>query len=594
MRYPEEVIEEVRQKSDILDVVGSYVKLKKKGTAYFGLCPFHNEKSPSFSVSPEKQMYYCFGCGAGGNVFTFVMQYENFSFTEALEHLAAQAGVELPRQEEEGQRAARDRKQALLDMYRLAAGAYYKQLHSPAGEKGMAYLSGRGLTQETIRSFGLGYAPAGGVGLYKLLREKGYTDEQIKESGLVTLSEKGTFDKFWNRVMFPIPDVHNKVIAFGGRVMGEGEPKYLNSPETLIFEKSRNLYGLHVARQSRVPYMLICEGYMDVIALHQAGFTNAVAALGTAFTLQHGLLLKRYVKEVILTFDSDGAGIKAALRAIPILKEGGLEIKVLSLSPYKDPDEFLKNESQEAFKERIEQAENSFLFEVRVASGQYDMQDPAQKTGFYREIAKKLLQFPDELERNTYMEAVCSAYRIDYGSMKKMVAGEGNRSFSGQYSRPKSTRNASRSRGSEGANGVEQLLLTWMAEEPRIYPAISHLIQPESFSDPVYREVARLLMEQLEKGQPDPGAIIQHFVEEEDAYSRAAAAFSGKVKGEDGEMLAVSAIAPEDKQRVLRETVLRVRRSALEAQSRTVTDMAQLQQIILQIKNLENEKIVLD
>ena len=344
MYFSDEFIEEVRQKNDIVDVISGYVKLQKKGSSYFGLCPFHNEKSPSFSVSRQKQMFYCFGCSAGGNVITFIMEYENFTFVEAIRFLAERVGMEVPQMEySKEEKAKADLKTTLLEINKLAAKYFYAQLKTEQASHAHSYLVKRGLTEETITSFGLGYSNKFSNDLYKYLKTKGYSDELLVKAGLITASEKGVYDKFWNRVMFPIMDVNNRVIGFGGRVMGEGEPKYLNSPETPIFDKSRNLYGLNRARTTRKNYFLICEGYMDVIALHQAGFNNAVASLGTAFTSGHASLIKRYVNEAYLTFDSDEAGTKAALRAIPILRECGITARVIRMNPYKDPDEFIKN-----------------------------------------------------------------------------------------------------------------------------------------------------------------------------------------------------------------------------------------------------------
>ena len=410
-------------KNDIVDVVSGYVKIQKKGSSYFGLCPFHNEKSPSFSVSPGKQMYYCFGCGAGGNVFSFVMQYENFTFPEAVKMLAERAGVNLPEVEyTEEMRRKEDRRSRLLEINKLAATYFFYQLRSERGKVGLEYLKKRELSDETIRHWGLGFSNVTSNDLVKYLKSKGYDDQIIQEAGLASFDERyGLHDKFWNRVMFPIMDVHNRVIGFGGRVMGDGEPKYLNSPETPIFEKNRNLYGMHVAKRNRKPYFLICEGYMDVISLHQAGFTNAVASLGTAFTVQHGLLLKRYTKEVVLTFDSDGAGIKAALRAIPIIKEAGLSARVLTMKPYKDPDEFIKNMGAEAYQKRIDEAIPSFMFEIQVLRDGYDFSDPSKKTEFFEEAANKLRTFEDVLERNNYIEAVSRTYGIDYQILKQKV-----------------------------------------------------------------------------------------------------------------------------------------------------------------------------
>ena len=368
MYYSEELIEEVRSRNDIVDVISGYVRLQKKGSSYFGLCPFHNEKSPSFSVSRQKQMYYCFGCGAGGNVFTFLMEYENFSFVEAMKYLADRAGIELPEQEYSKEAKERaDLKATILEMNRLAAKYFYVQLKNERGFHAYRYLKDRQLSDEMILAFGLGYSNPYSDDLYKYLRGKGYSEELIRKAGLINTDERqGVYDKFWNRVMFPIMDVNNRVIGFGGRVMGDGKPKYLNSPETVVFDKSRNLYGLNRARTSRKPYFLLCEGYMDVISLHQAGFTNAVASLGTALTAGHASLIKRYVKEVYLTYDSDEAGTRAALRAVPILREAGISAKVVRMDPYKDPDEFIKALGGEEFQKRLDHAENSFMFEIRI------------------------------------------------------------------------------------------------------------------------------------------------------------------------------------------------------------------------------------
>ena len=393
MYYSDELVEEVRGRNDIVDVISGYVKLQRKGSSYFGLCPFHNEKSPSFSVSPGKQMYYCFGCGAGGNVFTFLMEYENYTFPEAMKALAERAGVALPEHEySQEEKKQQDLRLRLLELNKMAAKYFYYQLRTESGKQAMAYLKNRQLSDETIKSFGLGFANKYSNDLYQYMKKQGVSDELLRESGLMNVDEKrGMYDKFWNRVIFPIMDVNSRVIGFGGRVMGDGKPKYLNSPETKIFDKSRNLYGLNVARTARKKNMLVCEGYMDVISLHQAGFKNAVASLGTALTTQHAALLKRYTDEVILTYDSDEAGTRAALRAIPIVKAAGLSAKVLHMQPYKDPDEFIKALGAEVFQKRIDEAENSFLFEVSMLEREYDMRDPEGKTGFFNAVAAKLV-----------------------------------------------------------------------------------------------------------------------------------------------------------------------------------------------------------
>ena len=570
--YPEEVIDEVIRRNDIVDVISGYVKLQKKGSSYFGLCPFHNEKSPSFSVSSAKQMYYCFGCGAGGNVITFMMEYENFTFKEALQYLADRAGVELPKEEYSKEAKEQfDLKAKLLEIHKVAATYFFYQLKTPNGNKAYEYLKNRGLTDDTIKSFGLGYATQYPNDLYQYLKKRGYSDDILKESGLVKIEEKGSFDKFWNRVIFPIMDVNNRVIGFGGRVMGDGTPKYLNSPETKIFDKSRNLYGLNVAKRSRKPYFLICEGYMDVISLHQAGFTNAVASLGTAFTLQHASIIKRYTTDVVLTYDSDNAGIKAALRAIPILKDAGISSRVLNMKPYKDPDEFIKNLGADEFNKRIDEASNSFMFEVAVMSMEYDMSDPEKKTKFFNEAAKKLLEFSEELERNNYIEAVSKAYDISFDSMKKYVNNMGSRFGVGTTAeRPKSLMQSKKDKES-GIKQSQKLLITWICEEPEVFSKISDIITPEDFTEPLYKEIAKILFEQARNNEINPAAILNHFINNEEEYKEAASVFHVKLK---------ELTTNEDKAKAFSDTVYRIKKNSLDYASRNVSDIHELQKII--------------
>lgn len=571
MYYSDEVIDEVCMRNDIIDVISSHVRLQRKGSSYFGLCPFHNEKSPSFSVSPDKQMYYCFGCGAGGNVIRFVMDYENYSFQEALQFLAERAGITLPTQESAGQsRQQADLKAQLLAVHKDAARYFYFQLRNENGKRGYDYLRRRGLQDSTIQSFGLGFANPYQNDLYQYLRrKKNYSDEILKESGLVRLDERGAYDKFWNRVMFPIMDINSKVIGFGGRVLGDGEPKYLNSPETKIFDKSSNLYGLNVARRSRAGYLLVCEGYMDVIAMHQAGFTNAVAALGTAFTQRHGTILKRYAQEAILTFDSDAAGVKAALRAIPILKESGLSIRVLDLKPYKDPDEFIKNLGREAFEERIHTAVNGFLFEIAVLRQGYDMGNPEQKTQFFQETAKKLVEFSDEIERNNYIEAVSREYGIDYAVLKRKVNQMGASKGFGEaiIYRPKV---ASGKAKRDGAVEAQKLLLTWICENPSVYDKIQSIITEEDFTIPLYQKIAAKLFRQAQKNKVNPAQIMNDFLGDEEEYKKAAEVFHSRLPVK---------MTREEQNRAFRETVVRVKQNSLECQAAQAQDIALLQQI---------------
>lgn len=582
MYYSEDLVEEVRSKNDIVDVISGYVRLQKKGSSYFGLCPFHNEKSPSFSVSRDKQMFYCFGCGKGGNVFTFLMDYENFSFPEALKVLADRAGVELPQMDysREAKEKA-DLRASLLEINKEAAKYFYVQLKSPQGERAHRYLTDRKLSEETITAFGLGYSNKYSDDLYRYLREKGYAEDLIRQAGLISTDEKqGVYDKFWNRVMFPIMDINSRVIGFGGRVMGDAKPKYLNSPETPIFDKSRNLYGLNRARTSRKPYFLVCEGYMDVIALHQAGFTNAVASLGTALTSGHASLIKRYVNEVYLTYDSDEAGTKAALRAVPILKEAGITARVIRMEPYKDPDEFIKNRGAEAFEERIGKARNGFLFSLEILQKDYDMNTPEGKTEFFREVARRLVDFEDELERNNYIEAVAGEYKISADSLVKLVKKTAIRAGMARPAiRPKTTTQKEKQK-EDGVKKSQKLLLTWMIEEERLFRTIRKYIRPEDFSEEMYRTVASLLYEQYEQGAVNPAKIISHFTEEEE-HREVASLFHTKLQ---------ELRTDKELEKALQETIVKVKTAALEQELDYLepTDMEGLQRVMREKKSLQN------
>ena len=571
MYYSDEILEEVRSRSDIVDVIGSYVKLKRSGGTYFGLCPFHNEKTPSFSVTPRKQMFYCFGCHKGGSVITFVELYENFSFQEAVRFLAQRAGIELPAEEETPQqKQAQDLRTQLLKVNKLAGTYYYYNLRSPAGDQGMQYLKGRGLSDEMLHNFGLGYAGKYSDGLYQYLKKHEISDEILKKSGLMNVDEKrGMTDRFWNRVMFPIMDVKNRIIGFGGRVMGDGKPKYLNSPENELFNKRRNLYGLQIARRSRREYLILCEGYMDVIALHQAGFDNAVASLGTALTEEHAALLGRYTQQVFLSYDSDDAGVDAALRAIPMLKDNGIDVRVLHLSPYKDPDELIRAEGTEAFEERIRQAQNSFLFEVESLKRRFRMDDPDSKTRFQQQVAAKIAGYELEAQRENYIEAAAAECGIGYDALRQMV----NSYLKGgvPVKPPAKTFRAQQTKAGrdEGLLSAQRMLLGALTQYPSFYPVLKRYISPGDFEDPFCREFAGLLYGQLEEGQISEAALIDHFTDPED-QARAAQLFS----------MELAYGASQDLTKALRESMLKVADAAFaRSVSENLTGQAGLDQI---------------
>ena len=586
MRYSDDIIEEVRQKNDIVDVVSQYVKLTRKGSSYFGLCPFHNEKTPSFSVTPGKQMYYCFGCGAGGNVFNFIMEYENYTFGEALKHLADRAGVELPKIEysREVREKAQERAE-LLEINKQAAQYFYYQLRTEKGAQGYQYLTGRGLSEETMRKFGLGYSDKFGGGLYQFLKSKGYGDDRLRESGLFNVDERhGMYDKFWNRVIFPIMDVNNRVIGFGGRVMGDGKPKYLNSPETKIFDKSRNLYGLNVARTTRRKYLILCEGYMDVISMHQAGFTNAVASLGTALTSGHASLLKRYTQEVLLLYDSDEAGVRAALRAIPILREAGVNSRVVNLRPYKDPDEFIKNLGAEAFEERLEQASDSFMFRVSIAESEFPMEEPQGQNRFFERCAEMLLELKDELERNLYIEAIVKKYRGQYGiSVEDLRKRVNTLALKGtpaerRIQPKKSQEGAPKKKKDSASDQAQKLMLTWIVTYPKIFDKVAQYLTPEDFVVPLYREVAQMLFSQREEGEVNPARLLNSFTDSEE-QREVASLFNATIHLE----------TPKEQDQAFADTLLRIKTESLAERNRNwnPTDVAGLQEIIKAKKELE-------
>ena len=580
MFYPEELVEEIRMKNDIVDVISGYVKLQKKGSNHWGCCPFHNEKTPSFSVSQQKQMYHCFGCGVSGNVYTFVMKYENFTFPEAVKALADRAGVQLPEAEESAEMKKKAGKRArLLEVNKEAAKFFYYQLRSPHGETGQQYLKKRQLSDETMHRFGLGYAGKNGALLVEYLRKKGFEDGLIKEAGLANFTERSGFlSQFWNRVMFPIQDINHRVIGFGGRVMGDGEPKYLNSPETPVFDKRRNLYGLNFARTARSGNIILCEGYMDVIALHQAGFTQAVASLGTAFTPEQAKLLHRYTDNVLLAYDSDGAGVKAALRGVGILRDEGLTGKVINMKPYKDPDEFIKNLGCEAFQERINQAENSFFFEIRILEGNYDLNDPEDKTKCHREIAKKLCEFKEDVERENYLQAVADKYHIGFENLRKLVMSYASQTgLVRPVERPRSGVQQ-KNHPEENAKKSQRLLITWISDNPAIYQKIKDYISAADFTEDLYKKVAGRLFEDLEKGNFNPAGIISMF-EDEEEQREAASLFHTNLP----ELTTV-----QEREKAFHDILLAVKKNSYEYYTaRMGTDVNSTEQVIKGKKALE-------
>ena len=565
VRYSDEIIEEVRAGNDIVDIISGYVKLTRRGSRYFGLCPFHNEKSPSFSVSQDRQMYYCFGCHAGGSVFTFLMQYENYSFQEAVKYLAERSGVKLPEMEyTQEMREKADRKAQLLEINKEAAKYYYMKLRQPQGAAGMNYLRGRALSDETMKNFGLGFADKYSSELYRYMHAKGYSDQILSESGLFHMDERqGARDKFWNRVMFPIMDINNRVIGFGGRVMGDGKPKYLNSPETAIFEKSRNLYGLNIARRTRQNYLILCEGYMDVIAMHQAGFTNAVASLGTSLTSGHCSLLKRFKDRVLLIYDSDDAGVNAALRAIPMLRDSGIDARIVNLKPHKDPDEFIKAEGKDAFEERLRQAENSFMFEVRMMERNFDMADPQGKSDFLHAVAEHFMVLEDEIAIENYTDEVARHYMFPKETLQKAIRRAAmKKAGTKEVPEAKSSRSVRRQKD-KGDEKAQKLMMTWLANYPALIDELHDYLHTEDFTDDLTRQVAEMVFAQYRAaGKVSPASILNHFQDEEE-QKKIAEMFNTELNLD----------SDADKQKALQDVLLRLKQSTLDVHLKEALDI---------------------
>ena len=420
MPLPERFLDELLARTDIVDLVSESVRLTKKGNSYWGCCPFHSEKTPSFHVVPDRQMYKCFGCGKGGGAINFVMELENLPFKDAVAVLAQRAGMPVP--EFGSSPGARERREKILTINRQAARAFHRWLHGPEGAEGLAYLQRRGLSRRTLTNFGLGFAPNRWDGLITELSAQGYDKRDLLDAGLAVSNKDGRiYDRFRNRVMFPIIDVRGNVIGFGGRVMDDSTPKYLNSPDTPVYNKSRNVFALNIAKTAKAGRVILTEGYMDTISLHQAGFDSAVASLGTALTEEHGQLLSRYFKEAVIAYDGDGAGVAAAQRAIPILEKAGLKVKVLRMQGAKDPDEFIKAYGREAFAKLLDQSENQVDYRLAQLQKKFDLSDDSQKVAFLQEAAQLVSALHSAVEREIYGGHAAQAAGVTPDAMKLEV-----------------------------------------------------------------------------------------------------------------------------------------------------------------------------
>ena len=512
MAFPPAFLDELTARNPIEDVVGEYVRLKRSGSNLFGLCPFHGEKTPSFSVSPDKGIYYCFGCHKGGSVINFQMEIEGLSYPDAVRALAKRAGMEVP--EDEQYQSRYRQQERLWALHKEAARFFYQQLYAPVGQKALAYAQGRGMTKTTLTRFGIGYAPDSWTDLTDALRKKGYTDQELRDSGLVTVSRKNgnLFDRFRDRLMFPIIDVRGNVIGFGGRIMSNQDKsaaKYLNSPETLIFNKRKNLFALNLAKKSKLGYLILVEGYMDAIALHQYGFDCAVASLGTALTEDGATLLSKYTDQVVLIYDGDAAGQNATQRAIPILERAGLQVKVLQMRDAKDPDEFLKKFGADRFKLLLEESSNRVEYQLKAIARKYDLRDDDQKVNFLQESAELVSTLSSAVQREVYAGRVAEAAGISMEAMnlevsrarKRRLAKERKKQEKIDLAPARSLQPKSRSIHYDNLKSAmaEELLLAMILKEPALLDQTDSL-QPEMFSSELLGRVYRQLRKRHEQG----------------------------------------------------------------------------------------------
>lgn len=523
MRYSDEILNEVRENSDIVEVISQYVHLKRSGRNYFGLCPFHNEKSPSFSVSPDKQIFHCFGCGVGGNVFTFISKIEGIGFKEAIENLADRAGIVLPKSENNEDSKREELKSKVYKVNNFTADYYHKRLYEPKSKAGQEYVKQRKLTSETLESYNLGFS-GNYDELYKVLRKEGFNDEEILESGLVKKNEQGQYVDFYrDRFMIPILDVRNRVIAFGGRVLGDAKRfKYLNSPENIVYSKGKHLFGLNVAKRYEHKKLLIVEGYMDAISLHQRGITNVVAALGTALTTNQGWLLRKNAEQVILGFDADGAGQNAIMRAMEVMQNMGCDMRVLQMTGAKDPDEFIIKYGSARFQKLMNEAISLLEFRVKVLEQSLDLEVASDKVKFLNEIAKLIAKIDNTIEQEIYIEKLSKGYNIS----KEAIFGQVNKL---QYSNKAKVNNLEKAkpvvihkREEKVNNNVpdevikrENTIISILINNPENFQIIKNNMKVEDFKYELNNKIVKALYQELEKEDSNINLVLDKMEDEE-------------------------------------------------------------------------------
>ena len=518
VRYSDELIEEIKSRNDIVDIISQYVVLKRSGRNFFGLCPFHKEKSPSFSVSPDKQIFHCFGCGVGGNVFHFVSKIENLSFRETVETLAERSGVELPTLENEEDNKLLQLKSKVYQINELTAKFYHENLYKPSAKKAQEYVKKRRLDNNTLKNFLIGYSGTFNE-LYLMLKSKGFTEEEILASSLVNKTQDGKFiDRFRGRLMFPIQDVRNRVIAFGGRVLDDSKPKYINSPENIVYSKGRHLFGLNVAKKSDLKKIIIVEGYMDAISLHQRGISYAVASLGTAMTEAQGRLLRRSSQQVIIGYDADGAGQAATMRGLEILQGLGCDVRILQIEGAKDPDEFVVKYGPERFEKQVEKAISLVEYKVKVLKNSLNLEHPNDKIKFLKEIAKVLSKIDNEIEREVYVQKIASEYQISKEAIYAEISKLENTSTTSKkiLEKSKPRLEVKPTIKEDNANDKkEKLIIYLLINYPNeSYEKIRAKVSVEDIKNETNKAIVKKLYEEFEKGNINTNNVLDWFEDE--------------------------------------------------------------------------------
>ena len=518
VRYSDELIDEIRNRNDIVDVISQYVVLKRSGRNFFGLCPFHKEKSPSFSVSPDKQIFHCFGCGVGGNVFHFVSKIENLSFRETIEMLAEKSGVELPTLEGQEDTKLLQLKSKVYEINKITAEFYHENLYKPTAKPAQEYVKKRKLDNNTLKNFLIGYSGNYNE-LYTMLKQKGFTEEEILASSLVNKTQDGKFiDRFRGRLMFPIQDTRNRVIAFGGRVLDDSKPKYINSPENIVYSKGRHLFGLNVAKKGDLKRIIIVEGYMDAISLHQRGISYAVASLGTAMTEAQGRLLRKSSQQVIIGYDSDGAGQAATMRGLEILQGLGCDVRILQIEGAKDPDEFVIKYGPERFEKQVDKAISLVEYKVKVLKNVLNIEHPNDKIKFLKEIAKVLSKIDNEIEREVYAQKISSEYQVSKEAIYAEISKLENTSVTNkrvlESAKPR-LQVKEESKVEEQVLKREKLIIYLLINYPEeSYNRIKNVIRVEDIKDETNKQIIKKLYDELEKGNSNTSNVLDWFEEE--------------------------------------------------------------------------------